>query len=303
MLKISIIVCTYNRSELLLGCLHSLVEQTLDTEDYEVIIVNNNSTDNTVETVGHFAKTYNHIHIRIVTELNQGLSFARNRGWQEASGEYVAYIDDDALAPPDWVYQIQSFIDRQPNVSAFGGPYTSYSLVAVPDWFPPGYGCHSLGEDERPIVVGREWISGTNMIFKKKLFFDFGGFDENLGMSGSNVSYGEETNFLIKLSKNSIPVYYVPKINVRHLVAEYKMSLTWLLLSSYKVGRCYNLTFGKDYSLIVSLSKIGFSLLLGSLKLLVLDERYFKRKIYVAFAPLCIEVGIFFNLFSFKKRY
>lgn len=298
--KISVIVCTYNRSEFLPGCLQSLVEQALESDFFEVIIVNNNSTDNTIEIASHFTSKYNNI--RMIEELNQGLSHARNRGWQEAKGEYVAYIDDDALASSDWLYHIKSFIDRQPTVLAFGGPYTSYSLVSAPDWFPADYGSHSLGEEERPIVVGSEWISGTNMIFKKKLFYDIGGFNENLGMTGSNISYGEEINFFIKLNNRKIIIYYVPTIVVKHLIAEYKMKLSWLLLSAYKVGRCYNMTFYSERSFINCISNVIACLLVGINKYLNFEEKHFKHKIYVSFNQLFIEFGVLVDFFvNYKK--
>lgn len=296
---ISVVVCTYNRAELLSACLQSLAGQTVDSNLFEVIVVDNNSTDNTLDVTSKFIG--GHLNIRIVKELNKGLSHARNRGWEESVCEYIAYIDDDAIAHPDWVFQIKSFIERKPDVAAFGGPYDAFSIVPVPEWFPPDYGVLNLGEDERPIVIGKEWITGTNMIFKRKLFADYCGFNPGLGMSGNKVSYGEEANFLIKLNNNNIPVYYVPNIKVSHLVADYKMKLTWLLVSSYKVGRCFNQTFGANRSFFSCLSCIGACVLVGTFKMFSSSEVYFKRKVYASFAPLCVELGAFVEYFSSKS--
>ncbi|MGD8380729.1 MAG: glycosyltransferase, partial [Syntrophobacterales bacterium] len=96
MIKISVIVCTYNRAELLGGTLRTLCHQTLDTSEYEVIVVDNNSTDNTREVVDEFCRRSSNV--RYCFEPQQGLSHARNQGLQEAKGKYVAYIDDDARA-------------------------------------------------------------------------------------------------------------------------------------------------------------------------------------------------------------
>ena len=110
---LSIIVCTYNRESLLPLCLQSLTDQAIDKRLYEVIVVNNNSTDGTQEVAESFAEMSKNL--RVVLERRQGLSHARNRGWMEAQGKFVAYIDDDAIAWPDWIYSILDFIKRHPD--------------------------------------------------------------------------------------------------------------------------------------------------------------------------------------------
>ncbi|MFH1754161.1 MAG: glycosyltransferase family A protein, partial [Candidatus Latescibacterota bacterium] len=104
MVKLSVIVCTYNRSPLLVSCLDSLVNQTLPVTNFEIVLVNNNSTDDTQAIAERYAG--GHGNIRVINELKQGLSHARNRGWQEAKGKYVAYIDDDAKTLSDWAGRV-----------------------------------------------------------------------------------------------------------------------------------------------------------------------------------------------------
>lgn len=297
---ISVVVCTYNRSSLLRNCLASLASQDTAIEQYEVIVVDNCSTDDTDAVIQEFIN--GHKNFRCIKENNLGLSHARNRGWKEAVGEYVAYIDDDAIALSNWVAQIIAFTHRSPQVLAFGGPFEAFSLIPVPRWFPPEYGSWSLGEEERPINVGKEWIVGLNMIFKKEVISRFGGFNPNLGMSGDKVSYGEETSLLIKLKKENISVYYVPSIKVRHLIADYKMKLSWLLLSSYKVGRCLALTFGEHRLLLSHISCIGACMLAGIGKMISSSSEPLKRRIYVSFSPLFIEFGALVEFFSTKKK-
>src|SRR3989344_2536998 len=106
---VTVVVCTYNRSDLLYKCLESLVRQTVSKNLYEVLVVDNNSKDNTQQAVKRFIKTY--VHIRNIKTDVQGLSHARNIGWKHAKGEYIAYIDDDAIAEPDWIEQIIQFIN------------------------------------------------------------------------------------------------------------------------------------------------------------------------------------------------
>ncbi|MCI5207525.1 MAG: glycosyltransferase family 2 protein [Candidatus Electrothrix sp. ATG2] len=232
----SVIVCTYNRSELLGNCLESLVGQDVDQGLYEVVIINNNSTDETVSVVDKFIEKFPNV--RLVYEQKQGLSHARNRGWREAKGRYVAYIDDDATAHNNWIYEMHQFTVRHPEIQAFGGPYFPFSFVEIPDWMPDGFGKNYKGEEERPVDIGREWISGSNMVFKKKILNNIGGFATDLGMTGKKVAYGEETVLFRKISSLKHSVYYVPKMQVDHLVAEYKMNFKWILKSYYAHGRC-----------------------------------------------------------------
>jgi glucosyl-dolichyl phosphate glucuronosyltransferase len=297
---VSVVVCTLNRSQLLRDCLESLANQQLTDKQYEVIVVDNGSTDDTYAVIQEFI--ISHKHFRSFKEDHLGLSHARNRGWKEAIGEYVAFIDDDAIAPCDWVAQIKAFIERRPQVFAFGGPYESFSLVPVPYWFPLEYGSWNLGEEERPISIGMEWINGTNMIFKKELLSELGGFNSNLGMSGDRVSYGEETRLLLELKKDNIQVYYVPNIKVRHIIADYKMRLSWLLSSSYKTGRCSVLTFGVYRSLFSHLSCIGACMFTGVGKILSCSAEPFKRRVYVSFSNLFIEFGALVEYVSTRMR-
>ncbi|MDO8445564.1 MAG: glycosyltransferase family A protein [Deltaproteobacteria bacterium] len=293
---ISVVVCTYNRADLLSGCLRSLAEQTLDKSLYEVIVVNNNSTDNTLETAEGYAAI--HTNFRVVSETRQGLSHARNRGYMEGRGEYVAYIDDDAKAYPDWILQMKSFIERHPDIKVFGGSYDAFSLVDIADWFPPEYGSLDLGDEERPIRVGHEWITGSNMVIRKDLLSSRGGFNINLGMKGNTISYGEETRFFLDLAAVKVPIYYVPKMKVRHLIAEYKLNLKWLLLSNYSIGRCMTMTFNKRQSLLTLIVNIGYVSVKAIIKMFSFESIPFKRRIYYSFAPVFIQIGVLIDYFE-----
>jgi len=286
---LSVIVCTYNRAELLPGCLKSLSEQTMDPSLFEVIVVNNNSTDNTLGIADRCAKKYPNF--RSVTELNQGLGYARNRGWCEAQGKYVAYIDDDAIAYPDWISSIVDFIERHPDAGIFGGPYDAFYLVPKPDWFPPEYGSLHLGEQERYIKLGSEWITGSNMVIRKELFYKYGGFDVTLGMIGDKAAYGEEVNFFLSMHDKGNRIFYVPSIRVAHLVAEYKMSLNWLLMSGYSVGRRYELTFNVIRSLLSHVGSLINELGVAILQMLRPVNIPFKRRLYYSLYRLYYEAG------------
>ena len=120
-LKISLIICTYNRDRFIGDALESLSMQTLDPSNFEIIIVNNNSTDNTENISLAFIKDHAELDCKYVVETNQGLSFARNRGIQESKYKIITYIDDDAFAKPDFLEQIFTYFNENPNIAGIGG--------------------------------------------------------------------------------------------------------------------------------------------------------------------------------------
>jgi glucosyl-dolichyl phosphate glucuronosyltransferase len=233
----SVIVCTYNHAELLENCLQSLIDQNLDKKLYEVIVVNNNSTDKTQEIAESFCeKEPNFI---VVKEINQGLSYARNRGWKEAKGEYVAYIDDDAKASFDWLKVAFDLISTlTPTPLCLGGPILPFYATPKPSWFKDEYEIRSWGQNSRWLSQG-ESFSGSNMIWKKEVFITFGGFPTDRGVQGNRLSFGEETYLFNKIwhdRKNSDIFYYTTNLVVFHLVPQFKMKLFYPIKRSFAWG-------------------------------------------------------------------
>ena len=130
-LAISVVICTYNRAELLANSLQTLCEQTINKSDYEVLVVDNNSQDSTPNLTESFCRYYPNI--RYFLETRQGLSHARNRGWQEAKGLYVAYIDDDCKVPEQWLTIAMKIIDRIAPTAFGAAPSIKSETAPVPD--------------------------------------------------------------------------------------------------------------------------------------------------------------------------
>ena len=286
---ISVIVCTYNRASLLKNCLRSLEKQTASKKIYEVIVVDNNSNDNTPQIVKDFSK--GQLNIRGVAENKQGLSYARNRGWREAKGKYIAYIDDDAEAEQDWVEQIMVFIEKNPKINVFGGPYGRFALKPFPNWLPENCFTLNLGNKEKALNFKNEWISGSNMIFNKILFYKYGGFKTDLGMKGSKILYGEETEFLLRLKKIGEPIYYVPKIRVKHLVAERKLNLWWLLKSDYLHNFSYSLLKKPKFNFLRGAVSFILALLFIPVYLIDIRKGMIKRRLYYGLSSIFLSLG------------
>lgn len=294
MTKISVIVCTYNRSTMLENALKSLVQQDCENDLFEVIVVDNASGDETRILFEKFTSYPNFFYVR---EGKIGLSNARNTGYQKAKGEYVAYIDDDAKADKRWVKNILAFIYRHPEIIAFGGPYYGYSLEKIPEWIKERYGTWTLGDKERPIKQN-EWINGTNMIFRRSLLEGLGGFDTKIGMSGKTISFGEETNLLLKIKEKHYLIYYVPDIIVEHLIPVYKSSLKWMLKANYINGFSTLETFDLRRQTAKQCMITLYAWLKGFRRFLFSKEKYFKAKIFESFSEFFWNMGLTVKMFK-----
>jgi len=173
--RVSVVVCTYNGSRTIRECLNGLRE--LHYPDFEVIVVNDGSTDATPAIASEFD-------VRLISTENRGLSSARNTGWREATGEIVAYIDDDAYPDPDWLTHLAATFLRTADAGV-GGPNIS----------PPGDGpiakCVALapGNPVHVMLTDREaeHIPGCNMAFRRAALAAIGGFDEQFRVAGDDV--------------------------------------------------------------------------------------------------------------------
>lgn len=234
---LSIIVCTYNRQDLLPLCLQSLAEQTLDRRSFEVLIVNNNSTDGTQEIAESFAARYDNF--RVVVEEMQGLSHARNRGWRDAQGEFVAYLDDDAKARHDWCERIlEAFRTVSPPPVAVGGKIHPFYETAPPAWFTDEFEIRTWGPTagflEPPRA--RYGFSGSNMAFRNSILEEFGGFSEEYGLNGLSARMGEDAEFFSRVYDKKPWFWYDPAILVHHWVPARIMKISNRFCRAFRSG-------------------------------------------------------------------
>lgn len=173
--RVSVVVCSYNGGRTLHRCLSSLVE--LDYPAYEVIVVDDGSTDDTREIVARFPA------IRAIHQRNQGLSVARNVGLQAATGSIIAYTDSDCFVDRDWLTLLVAQLERS-GAHAVGGPN-----LAPPDgWLPacvaaaPGQPTHVLESNQVA-----EHIPGCNMAFRREAIGALNGFDPQFCKAGDDV--------------------------------------------------------------------------------------------------------------------
>jgi glycosyltransferase involved in cell wall biosynthesis len=174
--RVSVVVCSYNAERTMDQCLASL--ETLNYPDYEVIVVNDGSTDRTLEIAERYP------YCRIISQPNKGLSVARNVGAEAATGEIVAYTDSDCVADPDWLTYLVGKMEAN-GLAACGGPNfppPEDALVPAAVAVSPGGPTHVLISDEVA-----EHIAGCNMAFRRDVLLQLDGFDPTYRAAGDDV--------------------------------------------------------------------------------------------------------------------
>lgn len=221
---------------MLAGCLDSLCEQALDIDRYDVLVVDNNSSDSTAAVCADYAKKCRNM--RYVIEEKQGLSHARNRGCAEVDTEYLAYLDDDTIVPAEYLSNVIGVILRfSPEI--MGGPIYPFYTSSKPFWFKDRYEIRKNAEQSGFSL--RCSISGGNFIIRKSILEGLGMFDPAYGMVGNKLRLSEERKVLEEY-RNVIPeseqkVYYALECGIKHHVPKSKMKITYLMKRSYLAGK------------------------------------------------------------------
>jgi glucosyl-dolichyl phosphate glucuronosyltransferase len=207
------------------------------TDDYEVLVVDNRSNDDTREVVEAARRQFHRV--RYLYEERLGLSIARNVGVAQTAGEIVSFVDDDAVASPDFVKEIlASFAD--PEVACVAGKIVAaWPEGVAPAWFTPRYANvvaqTSFGETTR-WMKKNEFPFGANMSFRKQIFHRLGGFDENLGKRGENNIWGEEIDLCHRMQESGLRFLYNPRSQVSHIVGPSRATKQYFIESIFGKG-------------------------------------------------------------------
>ena len=241
---ISVIVCTYNRAESLRQTLDAISKIDMPMSGMEVLVVDNNSRDQTPEVV-QAAAAGALFPIRRVFEPNQGLSHARNRGIAEARGQYLVFIDDDITPEKRWLNALrEGFVLFEAD--ALSGPIKSMWNFEPPRWYRNPDIRKSLsgvlGELDlgpRPLIadtLDHGFMFGGNMAFRKSFFQDIGLFRTDLGVVGRKRRLGEDTDLLERGFRSGKKFVYVPAALVGHRVQQEKLTISAIRRWKYQKG-------------------------------------------------------------------
>lgn len=254
--SLSIIICTFNRADIITECLRSVENQNKFKKDFEVIVIDNNSSDTTKSTIFKF--TTKHPNFFYFFEPNQGLSYARNTGFKAAKADWVAYIDDDTRVFPDFVQRALWTIENYP-FDGFGGLAIPLYSTLKTKWLPQNLEIFSMSDVSEPsLLPNDQFFYGYAMVFKKEVLIKMNGFPVDLGMSGNKIAYGEETMLQLKMRNAGFKLGYDPELKVHHLVGKHKLKLSWHIRSAYAHGRdSYGIGFSK-YSRIDLIKDLAY---------------------------------------------
>ena len=228
-LPLSIVICTYNRYDVLLEAITSIETQTLDPDAFELIVVDNSSD---IAAQEDFTRGLNiECNATYITEEISGLSRARNIGAHKAIGEIIAFIDDDAIAKPEWAESILESFGRFPNAGIAGGPVLPIWPNARPPWLHPWLdGFLTIVErgPEMRELRKDEWVAGTNIAFRRDPLLAVGGFNESVGRIGKLLLSNEELMLTERLKSDGYIPVYNPRQIVQHRVHADRVSQSWL---------------------------------------------------------------------------
>jgi glucosyl-dolichyl phosphate glucuronosyltransferase len=236
--RISAVICTHNRLGYARAALSSLLGQSLAPSVFEILVVDNASTDGTFDALSaEFGQAPN---LRLLREPRLGLSHARNTGWREAKGEFVAYLDDDAQAAPGWLEAVlAAFALRQPAPGCVAGRILPHWEAPRPAWLSDELAlCLAILDwGEAPLVLGPDrHFAGANMAFPRRVIEAAGGFAEFLGRKGGTLLSNEEILLRRHLESQGLATLYAPEALVTHFIQAARLQPGWFTRRSYWQG-------------------------------------------------------------------
>lgn len=239
--KLSVVICTYNRAAYLGNALRSLDEQTAPAWWFEVIVVDNASTDSTKSDCLELIPKLQNANVHFLQEIKPGASFARNTGALHARAPLLCFMDDDAVARPDFVEAILDFFDHYPHAVGMGGRIFPLFLPERPHWMST-YVSSLVGHFNYADTIV-EFSRGqfpfeSNMTVRTQKFREIGGFSELLpGVVGAVRIGGEGKDLFLRLTANGGKIYYSPAVAVDHVVETSKLTREYLQNVAEGIGR------------------------------------------------------------------
>lgn len=232
--EISIVICTYNRDKFIGNSLNSLTNQTLDNSLFEIIIVNNNCTDKTDSIVKNFILQHPSLNTNYVFQTRKGLSAARNKGIEVAKSNIIAYMDDDGEADDNFLEVVVNYLNAHPEVGGVGGKvlpiYESKEPAWLNKWLTGLLSIVDHGEELMPFK-NKTYPAGCNMVYRKELLEEVGGFNEELKWRADDKYINRE------VKKINDKVVYLPSAIVHHNIDAYRVTEKNFIRISKATGR------------------------------------------------------------------
>ena len=213
--EVSIVIPTYNRSALLRSTVDSVLNQDTQTT-FEVILIDNNSSDDTKDVVASLIETYPG-KVRYVVERKQGNAHARNRGIEEAKGAIVAFVDDDVTVDKNWLTSLKTILDARSDLSFVGGKVLPQWNGPPPSWLTPDHWAPlallDYGNDEFAISGNSpRGLLTANIAFRRNVFEETGMFLPDLQRVKNMIGSMEDHEFLLRVCRSGKQGIYTPRM-------------------------------------------------------------------------------------------
>ncbi len=263
---LSVVICTYNRAELLRRILQNLAQQEAPST-LEVIVVDNHSTDSTQQVIEGWSSTEHFRFIPAFEEKKGHYARARNVGLNSSTGKIIAFVDDDVRVPPNWAARIVQTFQEMPDADCLGGPVEpEWEVPPPPDWVIPELfvciGIGSLGNKKR-FLEAKEFPIGANMAFRGDVLRSFGGFDPRVGQMGKESIYNDEVELITRMRQKGKKIYYDPELIVFHHVPATRVSKSYFIQRRKIDGRSIAVVEALQRGKIVLMRNLVLRSLLG----------------------------------------
>lgn len=264
-MKLSIIICTYNRAKYIRPLLDSIVANDLPKQDYEIILVDNNCTDNTRDICCTFASDHADVMFRYTIEPQQGLSAARNKGIKEATGDILVYIDDDAIVDTWYLRTITEYMDKKHDCMACGGPIIPLYETKEPQWMSHWtkelLTAYMYFGDKERVYPGERYPGGGNAAYRTQVFKEVGLFNTDLGRKGDSLMGAEEKDIFDKMRAKAWRPIYLPQMILHHIIPQKKLEQDYFDRLTLQMGKSE-----RQRTLAISKSKYATRLLKEGIK-------------------------------------
>ncbi len=240
-MKISVAICTWNRANMLRDTLNTLGHALSNVKsEVEVIVVNNNSTDDTNHVLQEASRT---LPLRCVFEPNPGVSNARNTAVRMAAGKFIVWTDDDVSVHPNWLYAYERAFERYPNCSFFGGPILPKFedvppvwLPAILDQIPHVFSVLDFSSQPFQIMHSSQLPFGANFAVRTKIQRQFH-YDPTLGRQPSHCFLAsEETVVMESMLKAGHVGWWIPAARVEHRIPKRRMTIQYIIKHGFGHG-------------------------------------------------------------------
>jgi len=227
---VSVIICCYNSAARLPETLaHLRRQEAPEGVPWEVIIVDNNSTDDTARVATECWPAGAASPLRIVKEAKAGVGYARQRGIRESRYEILVFADDDNWLCAGWLQAAVEIMAGDPQVAACGGPSAAVTTVPLPDWFPRHQLCYAVGNQQERAEAGELWTAG--MVLRKSAWeqvIGLGFHNFAASRTGSELLSGEDVEMCRALRLAGWQIAYDSRLRIEHFIHASKLDWGYL---------------------------------------------------------------------------